>query len=363
MAEKDHKFSNGNNTVPLIIAGPCSAESEEQLRDICAQLRDLDIPITRAGVWKPRSRPRNFEGAGVEALKWIKNISSEFHQQFAIEVATPEHVEAGLKHGIEIFWIGARTSVNPFAVQEIADALKGVEASVMVKNPINPDLSLWRGAIERVQQAGIKEVAAIHRGFSSFQESKFRNPPAWQIPIELKSMMPDIPLICDPSHIGGSRSMIYDISQKALDLNYDGLMIETHPRPDEALSDAEQQITPLQLSEVMSQLKIRDEKSDNEAFLNQLEDLREKIDQADREIVEAIAARMRIVDRIGEYKKENNVTIFQLERWKEILETRPQWAKALLLNENFIQELYKIIHSESIKSQTDIMNRSTADPK
>ena len=347
---------------PLIIAGPCSAESKSQLRETAKAISDLNIEVMRAGVWKPRSRPNNFEGAGVEALSWIREIQSEFDIKFIIEVAKPQHVELALAHDINMMWIGARTTVNPFAVQEIADALKGTDISILVKNPINPDIELWQGGIERVLSAGITKVAAVHRGFSFFQESKFRNPPAWQIPIELKSRMPEIPLICDPSHICGSRDHILEISQKAIDLNYDGLMIETHPNPESALSDAEQQVTPSRLAEILHTIKIRDEKSVDQVFLNQLEQLREKIDDIDREIIEAVATRMRIIEKIGDYKKDNNVTVFQLDRWKKILETRSEWGKAMLLDKNFIEEMYKVIHSESIKTQTDILNKNTAKP-
>jgi len=348
---------------PLIIAGPCSAESRNQLLESAKAISDLNIEVMRAGVWKPRSRPNNFEGAGVEALKWIGEIQSEFDIKFVIEVAKPQHVELALAHDINLMWIGARTTVNPFAVQEIADALRGTDIPILVKNPINPDIELWQGGIERVLNAGITKVAAVHRGFSFFQKSKFRNPPAWQIPIELKSRMPEIPLICDPSHICGSRDNILEISQKAIDLNYDGLMIETHPDPDRALSDAEQQVTPSQLADILDTIKIRDEKSVDQVFINQLEQLRGEIDDIDREIIEAIATRMRIIEKIGDYKKDNNVTVFQLERWKEILKTRPEWGKTMLLDKNFIEEMYKVIHAESIKTQTDILNKNTAKPQ
>ena len=346
---------------PFIIAGPCSAESEEQLFSICNQLNDYGIKLVRAGIWKPRSRPRNFEGAGVKAFSWVKKIKAETDLKFMIEVATPKHVEQAIENKIDAIWIGARTTVNPFAVQEIADALKGVDIPVFVKNPINPDLPLWLGAIERILETGNNSIAAIHRGFSFFRKSPYRNLPVWQIPLELKSTLPEIPLFCDPSHIAGNRQMIQELSQKAIDLNYDGLIIETHNKPEEALSDAEQQITPERLFEIISQLNLRDESSSNQLFLNRLEELREKIDHLDREIIEAIASRMKLVDEIGDYKKDNNVTIFQLERWKEILKTRPGWGKSLLLNENFVEDLYKIIHDESIRVQTEIMKKSPAD--
>ncbi|HMQ00986.1 MAG TPA: chorismate mutase, partial [Cyclobacteriaceae bacterium] len=266
-------------------------------------------------------------------------------------------IEAALQADIDILWIGARTTVNPFAVQELANALKGTGKIVLLKNPINPDLALWMGAIERVRNAGIEQVGAIHRGFSSFQKSRFRNQPAWKIAIELKSKMPEVPLICDPSHIGGSRDMIFEISQKALDLSYEGLMIETHPDPDNALSDAEQQITPDALHKILQRLRIAEKSSDDILFINRLEDLREKIDDLDRELLEILATRLRVIEQIGEYKKDNNVAVLQLERWKEISETRPEWAKSMQLSAEYIHELYKIIHEESIRIQTEIMNK------
>ena len=342
---------------PLIIAGPCSAESPEQLALIAAALKQMGVKVMRAGLWKPRTRPNSFEGKGVEAMQWMKEIKSKYGLLMATEVASTAHVEAALESDMDILWIGARTTVNPFSVQEIANALKGTDKIVLVKNPINPDLALWMGGIERVLNAGIKQVGAIHRGFSSFQKSKFRNQPVWKIPIELKSKMPDVPLICDPSHIGGSRDMIFEISQKALDLSYEGLMIETHPDPDHALSDAEQQITPAQLQKILQQVRVAEKSSDDVIFINQLEELREKIDDLDRELLEILATRLRVISQIGEYKKDNNVAVLQLERWKEISETRPEWAKSMQLNADHILELYKIIHEESIRIQTEIMNK------
>jgi chorismate mutase len=259
---------------PLVIAGPCSAESPEQLLAVAQALKHLGISIMRAGVWKPRTRPNQFEGIGLEALRWIQEVKSEIDIEFATEVASPQHVEEACKAGIDILWLGARTTVNPFVVQEIANALKGVDKIVLVKNPINPDLALWIGALERVNHAGIEKLGAIHRGFSSVQKSQFRNPPLWQIPLELKSRYPELPLIGDPSHITGNRNMIFDISQKAMDLGYDGLMIETHPNPDAALSDAAQQITPARLKEILSSLRVSDVHSSNVVFLNKLEALR-----------------------------------------------------------------------------------------
>jgi chorismate mutase len=348
---------------PLVIAGPCSAESPEQLVTVASALKDLGISIMRAGVWKPRTRPNQFEGMGHEALKWIQEIKQEVDIQFAIEVASPQHVEEACKAGVDILWLGARTTVNPFVVQEIANALKGVDKIVLVKNPINPDLALWIGALERVNHAGIEKLGAIHRGFSSFQKSQFRNPPLWQIPLELKSRYPELPLIGDPSHITGNRNMIFDVSQKALDLGYDGLMIETHPNPDAALSDAAQQITPAKLKEILSSLRVSDPHSSNIVFLNKLEALREKIDHLDQELIETLATRSKLIEQIGEYKKENNVTIFQLERWNEIMQTRPEWGKQSNLYPDFIRELYAIIHNESIRVQTEIMNKKESETR
>lgn len=350
-----------SNSKPLVIAGPCSAESPDQLLMVAQALKNMGIPIMRAGVWKPRTRPNQFEGMGIEALRWIQAVKREIDIEFATEVASPQHVEEACKAGIDILWLGARTTVNPFVVQEIANALKGIDKIVLVKNPINPDLALWIGALERVNHAGIEKLGAIHRGFSSFQKSQFRNPPLWQIPLELKTRYPELPLIGDPSHITGNRNMIYDIAQKALDLGYDGLMIETHPNPDSALSDAAQQITPSRLNEILNSLRISDRHSTNIVFLNKLEALREKIDHLDQELIETLATRSALIKQIGEYKKENNVTIFQLERWNEIMQTRPEWGKQSNLYPDFIRELYTIMHNESIRLQTEIMNKKESE--
>lgn len=348
-------FKEGN--LPFLIAGPCSAESPEQLLTVARAVKALGIRVMRAGVWKPRTRPNSFEGKGAEAFQWVKDVSKETGIAFATEVATPAHVQLACEAGVEILWIGARTTVNPFAVQEIADALKGINKIVLVKNPINPDLALWIGALERVHRSGINQLGAIHRGFSSFQKSRFRNQPLWQIPLELKVTYPEIPLLADPSHIAGNRDMIFEVSQKALDLDYDGLMIETHPDPDHALSDAQQQITPTALADILRQLRVSDRSSSNVVFINRLESLREKIDNIDQELVEMLSLRMKLTEKIGDYKKENQVTVFQLERWNEIMSTRPEWAKLAQLNPEFIRELYKIIHDESIRIQTEIMNK------
>lgn len=345
----------------ITIAGPCSAESPEQLEKTVSQLVSQGIDTIRVGVWKPRTRPNQFEGKGEEALKWLQDLKKKYNIKIATEVASTRHVELALAYGVEILWIGARTTVNPFGVQEIADALKGTKIPVMVKNPVNPDLSLWMGAIERIQGAGIDQISAIHRGFSSFQETRFRNPPMWQIPIELKAKLGDIPLICDPSHIAGNRKMLFDICQKALDLNYDGLMVESHYDPALAMSDAQQQLTPEALGDLLGKLQIRNVSSSDSTFINKLDQLRDKVDHLDREIIEAIAARMKMVEQIGSYKRENNVTILQMERWKEIIQSRPEWAKILDLNPELVMDIYKLIHQESIKQQTDIFNSKHSD--
>ena len=339
---------------PVLIAGPCSAESEEQLLDATQQLANQGIKVIRAGIWKPRTRPNTFEGIGSPALKWIQNIKKQVNVQFAIEVATAQHVELALEHGVDVLWLGARTTVNPFTVQEIADSLKGIDIPVLVKNPINPDLALWQGALERLSNAGLTKLGAIHRGFSSHRQTIYRNEPIWQIPIELKRLHPDLPIIADPSHIAGTRELIGNISQKALDLNYDGLIIEVHPNPDKALSDAKQQITPETLGKLLQILTVRSSTSNDAMFISKLEELRDKIDLIDREVIDMIRQRMNIVDEIGQYKKENNVSIFQLERWNEIMKSRGGWAANASLRKEFIEDLYKIIHEESIKQQTNI---------
>jgi chorismate mutase len=344
---------------PLLIAGPCSAESPEQLMMVAQAVKSMGIQVMRAGVWKPRTRPDSFEGKGAEALQWIRDVKKETGLAFATEVASPTHVQLACEAGIEILWIGARSTVNPFTVQEIADSLKGIDKIVLVKNPINPDLALWIGALERLNRAGITKLGSIHRGFSSFQKSRYRNQPLWQIPLELKTRYPQIPMIADPSHIAGNRDMILEVSQKALDLDYDGLMIETHPDPDRALSDAQQQVTPDRLLEIVRHLQIRDRSSSDAVFVNQLVNLREKIDHLDQELIEILSNRMKLAEKIGDYKKENQVTVFQIERWNEIMKTRPEWARLAELNGDFIRELFKIIHDESIRIQTEIMNKES----
>lgn len=351
----DLKVWMGDYKKPLVIAGPCSVETKEQLRmSIMPILSKTDI--VRGGIWKPRTRPGSFEGVGEVGLKWVNELKEEFDFKFATEVATPEHAALALKYGVDAVWIGARTTVNPFNVSEMASALRGVNIPVLVKNPVHPELSLWKGALERFSKAGISKLGAIHRGFHTYETHKYRNSPFWQIPLDLKSEFPELPLICDPSHIGGSRDLVAAISQKALDLNYDGLMIETHHDPQNALSDAAQQVGSNQFLDIIAGLNLRDERFTDKNYLDQLEIIREQIDQADRELLEAIAIRMNLVEKIGEFKKDNNVAIFQVGRWKEIFKSRPEWAKQMNLDPEFIVELLRLLHQQSVKKQTEVFN-------
>jgi len=320
-------------------------------------LKDLGkVDVLRAGIWKPRTRPNAFEGSGEEGLKWLADVKKELGIQIGTEVANPQHIELALKYGVDVLWVGARTTVSPFAVQEMADAMQGVtDKALLIKNPTHPELGLWIGAFERFYRAGVRNLAAIHRGFSTIDKTKFRNVPQWSIPIELKRIAPQIPIICDPSHIGGKRDLIFEISQKAMDLGFDGLMIETHIDPDKAWSDADQQVTPERLGEILTDLKIRTQSTTNVDFNDHLEELRGKIDNIDREIVETLATRMAIVEKIGEYKRDNNVTTLQVKRWDEIMKNRSELAAKLNVNEAFVVEVFKLIHEESIRRQTEIM--------
>ena len=348
-----------NQEKPWVIAGPCSVETEEQLLQTVEQLVEQGIHTIRGGVWKPRTRPNSFEGVGEVAFPWIKKAKALFPVQFAIEVASAQHVELALENDIDYLWVGARTTVNPFNVQEIADALKGVkDKPVFVKNPVNPDLSLWIGALERFDQAGIEKLGAIHRGFSTYQESAYRNIPLWQIPIDLKSRHPELLLLNDPSHIAGRRDLLFEIAQKAMNLQFDGLLIESHRDPDQAWSDAAQQLTPQDLSSLLKKLTIRASNLPNQDFQNELEKIRDAIDETDKELLEVVSRRFELVKKVGTYKKEKNVAIFQLERWQKILENRPEWGKALKLDPEFVKEIYQAIHDESIKIQTDIYNKN-----
>lgn len=343
------------NEDSLLISGPCSAETEEQVLAAAHELKAKGIKVFRAGIWKPRTRPNSFEGIGSEGLDWLKLVKKETGMLVSTEIANVKHVYEALKAGIDILWIGARTSVNPFAVQEIADALKGVDIPVLVKNPINPDLELWIGALERINQAGIARIGAIHRGFSSYEHTKYRNTPQWQIPIELKRRFPELPIICDPSHIGGTRELIAPISQKALDLNFDGLMIESHCNPEKAWSDAKQQITPQALEKLLHNLVKREEKPEN-ISLTDLEDLRFQIDQYDQDLLETLGKRMKAASAIGTYKKENNMLILQANRWDEIVNSRVENGANLELSEKMVKAIFEAIHQESINKQELILN-------
>jgi chorismate mutase len=351
-------FQRHKDHSPFLISGPCSAETPEQLFTIAKDLQSsLELDVLRAGIWKPRTRPNSFEGVGEEALKWLLEAKNELNLKTTVEVANAKHVEMALKHEVDILWIGARTTVNPFSVQEIADAIKGVDIPVMIKNPINPDLQLWIGAFERMQQAGIKDLAAIHRGFSAYGISNYRNKPMWEIPIELKRLYKDLPIICDPSHIGGKRSLIQPIAQKAMDLTFDGLMIESHNDPDNAWSDAQQQVTPLILKSILDDLTIRDSKFSNSDTLLQMDEFRAKIDSLDEAILDRISKRMDLIELIGELKKEQNIPILQVERWTEIINSFKEMGDEFNLSEKFISEFLNAIHTESIRKQTFIMNQ------
>lgn len=337
---------------PFLVAGPCSAETEQQVYVTASELsKNKYVKILRSGIWKPRTRPNSFEGMGEQALPWLVKAAKDFGFLSATEVANAHHVELCLKHGIDILWIGARTTVNPFTVQEIADALKGVDKPVFVKNPVNPDIELWVGAIERIYNAGIQKIAAIHRGFSTAEKNIYRNTPMWEIPIELKRRFPDLPLICDPSHIAGKRDLLLKVSQKAIDLDMNGLMIETHPDPDNALSDAKQQITPLQLTQLLEKLIYKEKDGLISSENEELGKLREQIDELDEKIIGLLADRMKISEIIGEYKKGHQMTVLQLERWMHIFESRTKQGMELGLSERFLQNFLQSLHKESIKRQ------------
>jgi chorismate mutase len=341
---------------PLVIAGPCSAETEESVLKIAHELKNTDVNYYRAGIWKPRTRPGMFEGVGALGLKWLQKVKEETGLKTATEVANRTHVELALEHDIDLLWIGARSTVSPFIVQEIADALKGTDKIVLVKNPVNPDLALWLGAIERLATADIKKLGAIHRGFSTYEKTKFRNNPEWQLAIELQSRFPDLPLINDPSHITGKRDMIFDVSQIALDLNFDGLMIETHFDPDNAWSDAAQQVTPASLIRIMKDLKIKKVSDAVVDYMNALNNLRAQIDVVDNQVIELLGKRMKAADGIGVLKKERNVAVLQSKRWNEILGKMVLEGESKGLSEEFILRLFKAIHQESINHQEKIIN-------
>lgn len=339
-----------------MITGPCSAETEVQVMDVVQQIAaNTNTHLLRAGIWKPRTRPNSFEGVGQEALAWFVDAGKSVGLPTSVEIANKQHVEAALKAGIDVLWIGARTTVNPFAVQEIADALQGVDVPVMVKNPVNPDLELWLGAFERLDQAGVTDLVAIHRGFSFYKHPKYRNVPSWEIPIALKERLPDLPLICDPSHISGRRELLLEVSQKAMDLNFNGLMIETHPDPDNAWSDAQQQITPTVLKELLQQLVLRSP-SIHSNFEQQLLEMREKIGILDDRLFDILSARMKISQEVGNFKRENQITILQQEHWAKVIAKRLKTSEEFELNEQFVRKIMDAIHQESIRQQTKVMN-------
>lgn len=347
---------------PLLVAGPCSAETEEQVLSTARELANFGkVDIYRAGLWKPRTRPGTFEGVGSKGLAWLNRVKEETGLPVATEVANAKHVYETLKYGVDYIWIGARTSANPFAVQEVAESLAGAKVGVLIKNPINPDIELWLGAIERIRKSGINKVAAIHRGFSSYEKTQYRNIPHWQIAVELRQRMPELPIICDPSHITGDASLLYDVSQKAMDLNYDGLMVETHIDPDKALSDAAQQITPNELAELMSRLILRSPVSTDKGFLDVLGELRSQIDLIDDELLNLMEQRMSVSRTIAKYKKENNITILQTKRWNEIIKKSIAKGAQKGLGSEFIDNLFKAIHQESINHQTKVMNEELTD--
>jgi 3-deoxy-7-phosphoheptulonate synthase len=344
---------------PFVIAGPCSAEGEEQVMTTVQEIVKYGngkVNMIRAGIWKPRTRPNSFEGVGEIGLPWVKNAGRAVGLPVSVEVANPEHVEAALKNDIDVLWIGARTTVSPFAIQEIADSLRGVDIPVLVKNPINPDLELWIGAMERFNQVGIKKLGAIHRGFSSYEKTIYRNPPMWEIPIELRRRYPEIPIIVDPSHMGGTREMIYTLSQQGMDMGFEGLMIESHINPDKAWSDAKQQVTPQRLGEILNELIIRQPKI-SETGIKSLHDLRARIDRIDDYIIELLSERMGISEDIGSIKKSNQLAIHQSERWAQIVKRALEKGKTGGLTEEFILKLFQQVHNESIRHQSIVMEK------
>ncbi len=343
----------GEDKRPLVIAGPCSAETEEQVMNTATQLAKRGIKIFRAGIWKPRTKPGGFEGIGEEGLPWMQRVKQETGMLVGTEVATAKHVEAALKAGIDVLWIGARTTANPFAVQELADSLRGVDVPVLIKNPVNPDLELWIGALERINGAGVKRIGAIHRGFSSYDKKIYRNTPMWHIPIELRRRIPNIPIICDPSHIGGKRELIAPLCQQAMDLGMDGLIVESHCNPDSAWSDAKQQVTPDILDYILNLLVIRKETASTES----LTELRKQIDECDNDLIELLAKRMRVSREIGIYKKEHEIQVVQTDRYSEILEKRGAQGALCGIDSECVKKIFEAIHEESVRQQLDIINK------
>ena len=342
-----------DNERPWVIAGPCSAETEEQVMTTARNLAAKGCHMFRAGVWKPRTKPGGFEGNGEKALPWMKRVKEETGMLISTEVATPEHVELAMKYDMDILWVGARTSANPFAMQALADAMRGLKIPVLVKNPVNPDIELWLGALERINQAGIKKLGVIHRGFSSYDKKIYRNLPMWQIPIELHRRVPELPIICDPSHIGGRRDLIAPLCQQAMDLGFDGLIVESHCNPDEAWSDAKQQVTPDILDYILSLLIVRSESSTTEGIRM----LRAQIDEIDNTLMDLLAKRFRVCREIGTFKKEHNMTVLQTGRYNEILEKRGAQASLCGMNAEFAAQVFELIHEESVRQQLAIVNQ------
>ena len=339
---------------PIVIAGPCSAETEEQVMSTARMLADKGCHIFRAGVWKPRTKPGGFEGNGEKALPWLKEVKEETGMMISTEVATPDHVELAMRYDMDVLWVGARTSANPFAMQALADSMQGLQIPVLVKNPVNPDLELWIGGLQRLNQAGLKRLGVIHRGFSSYDKKIYRNLPMWQIPIELRRRIPGLPIICDPSHIGGRRDLIAPLCQQAMDLGFDGLIVESHCNPKEAWSDAKQQVTPDILDYILSLLVIRDDTFTTE----DIRSLRAQIDELDNSLMELLAKRFRLCREIGTFKKEHNMTILQTRRYNEILEKRGTQAGLCGMNPKFAAHIFELIHEESVRQQLAIVNQS-----
>ena len=347
---------------PSVVAGPCSAETEEQLMKTAEALKELGINVFRAGIWKPRTHPGCFEGIGVPGLKWLQKVKSEYGLKVSTEVASEKHVQECLKHGVDMVWIGARTTANPFLVQEIADALSGTDIPVLVKNPVNPDLELWIGALERLSRAGIKKLGVIHRGFSTFDNIRYRNEPHWEIAIEMRSRYPELPFFVDPSHMGGSRDYILEISQRSLDLGFDGLMVESHCTPETALSDSRQQLTPAQLKDLLhNQIAVRDADSDAKEWKDNIEQLRAKIDVLDENLIYTLGSRMKVSRQIGEYKKNNNVAIVQAVRWDTLLDKVVEIGYEHGLSKKFLTDVFNAIHEASVEAQNEIISDKSSE--
>lgn len=349
---KPIKFCGVDSKRPVVIAGPCSAETEEQVMETAKDLAKNGVRIFRAGIWKPRTKPGGFEGVGSVGLTWLQEVKKETGMLVATEVANKQHVEEALKAGVDVLWIGARTSANPFAMQEIADSLVGADVPVLVKNPVNPDLELWIGAMQRIYNAGIRQIGAIHRGFSAYGKHLYRNMPQWHIPIELRRRMPELTLICDPSHIGGKRELVAPLSQQAMDMGFDGLIVESHCDPDSAWSDKSQQVTPEVLNFILNMLVVRDTTQTTESLTL----LRQQIDQIDNDLLEALSKRMRISREIGQYKKEHSMPVVQTGRYDDILNSRAAAAEELGMNGDFMKTVYQAIHEESVRQQIEVLN-------